>query len=359
LQNTAHITALHRVLTFTSSLCLAVQKIIRSATVRNAMGLSAIHTADGSNSRKSSGIIKSHTTSHVKPKFKLRSTSKHFWYTASDGITRLAVNSDASIVPEQINTYDFNPSHFRHEPCPFSPPSDGVWPPQRFEDIACAIGGWDEACVGDMCYSDEVCNDPFCHHTFENWRKATADWEEHVELRMTDCRGIGVFAKSAFREGDVLGWYTGELKTLDNCGDGDYLMEMEIGAFSPHWDTNQDSEFDSDHEEAHGVTVYIDGEKKGNWTRFINHSCKPHALFRIRRVGRVKIMTVEAIRDVSAGEELTVSYGNAYYGTNTRKVCCCGTSNCVGRKKGKRHEGKETADGRKIKVKKCRRVAPP
>jgi len=314
-------------------------------------------TAYGRNRRDSSSVIKLHATSPAKPKFKLRSTNKHFWYTAPDGIIRLATNSDTGIIPEQTNTYGFDASPFEHEPFPFSLPPGNVWPPQRVEDVVCAEGEWDKGCVGDRCYTNKMCDDPFCYHTFENWRKATADWEEHVELRMTDARGIGVFTKHAFRKGDVLGWYAGELKTLDNCGDGDYLMEMEIGTFASGWDSDSDADADAD--EAPCATIYIDSQKKGNWTRFINHSCNPYALFRMRRVGGVRLMTVEAIRDVPAGDELTVSYGNEYYGLKTLKVCCCGTKSCVGKKRQRRDEAREEHGRKKVKVKKCRRVGPP
>ncbi|KAF2679568.1 SET domain-containing protein, partial [Lentithecium fluviatile CBS 122367] len=200
----------------------------------------------------------------------------------------------------QINTYAFNPSHFRHEPYPRTLPPGSTWPPERTEDIVGAVpgGNGDVGCVGERCYTDEICANPFCEHTFEQWRKATAHWEECFELRLTEARGIGVFAQREFRAGQVLGWYAGEPRTLDNCGEGDYLMEMEIGVTGRG---------DSGVGEA---TVFIDAERKGNWTRFINHSCNPHAVFRIRRAGNLRIMAVEAIRDVGVGEELSVGYGD-------------------------------------------------
>ena len=235
------------------------------------------------------------------------------------------------------------------------------------EDVIRATGKKDPGCVGDRCYTNNICKDKSCDHTLEDWIKATADWEKHVELRLTDGRGIGVFTKHKFRRGDVLGWYSGELKPLKHCGYGDYLMEMDIGTWPPDRESESDADSESDcdeeeeeEEEEENVCpkVFIDAQKKGNWTRFINHSCKPHAYFMMRRVGGVNIMTVEAGCDVAAGKELTVSYGSQYYGPDTDKVCCCGSSNCVGRKRQRQDKARREQGGRMAKVKKCRRVKP-
>lgn len=320
------------------------------------------------------GILKLRT-SPARPKRYLRSTSKHFWYTASDGTTCVASNSGTDIIPTQINDYDFDPSFFANEPRYASFPENATWPPQRLEDVlsASAYVPEDGACVGEICYTDTVCQVANCGHTFEQWRKATADWEEHFELRMTEGMGIGAFAKREFEVGDVLGWYTGELRTLDNCGAGDYLMEVDVGldfdhesesgSCSPYDDGNEDSE---DEHEAEGdedtdaPSIYIDSERKGNWTRFINHSCSPHAVFRMRRVGNTKIMTIEAIRHVHAGAELTVNYGIQYYGMDSLKICRCGVKNCVGKKRALRDAARERlASARRGHVKKCRRTGPP
>ncbi|KAH6957662.1 hypothetical protein BKA56DRAFT_602304 [Ilyonectria sp. MPI-CAGE-AT-0026] len=71
------------------------------------------------------------------------------------------------------------------------------------------------------------------------------------------------------------------------------------------------------------LTLMIDGRSNGNWTRFINHSCAPYSEFRMRRAGNTRIMAVEAVCDLPADVELTVSYRLDYYGPGTKKVCCC------------------------------------
>jgi hypothetical protein len=205
-------------------------------------------------------------------------------------------------------------------------------------------------CIGN------TCEDLSCSHTLSAWKVATSDWEKYFELRMTEHRGIGVYTRHAFRQGAILGWYTGELKTIASMqgSKGDYLMEMEIGEIEPSTPL----------ESVPVPSVYIDGEHKGNWTRFISHSCAADCVFRIMRVGNTRIMAVEAIRDISRGKELSVDYGKEYYGVTTRKACACGVPECVSRKRARlekamnksRAEEKEKRIGN---VKKYGRIAPP
>jgi len=69
----------------------------------------------------------------------------------------------------------------------------------------------------------------------------------------------------------------------------------------------------------------IDASNSTDPLRFTNHSCAPNAVLRIRQ-GRVEFY---AMRDVAAGEELTVNYGETHH--EGRLACRCGASGCVGR----------------------------
>jgi SET domain-containing protein len=69
----------------------------------------------------------------------------------------------------------------------------------------------------------------------------------------------------------------------------------------------------------------IDGYREGNAARFINHSCDPNCDYRIegRRV------LIYALRDIAAGEELSIDYS---FGADGEIVpCACGASDCRGR----------------------------
>jgi SET domain-containing protein len=72
-------------------------------------------------------------------------------------------------------------------------------------------------------------------------------------------------------------------------------------------------------------TRAIDASRSTDPMRFTNHSCQPNAVLRIRQ-GRVEFY---AMRDVKAGEELTVNYGETHHEGKLR--CRCGAPGCVGR----------------------------
>ncbi|KAH7074557.1 hypothetical protein BKA63DRAFT_414613 [Paraphoma chrysanthemicola] len=211
-------------------------------------------------------------------------------------------------------------------------------------------------CVGDLCYTDTQCYDHSCTHPFSAFKKSTETWHDHFELRETKDRGIGVFTKTAFKTDDVLGWYAGEVLSSDACDNhGDYLMEMPIGETlssppespctsaskyapsCPSLSSETPSSALTHETSAADMTVFIDASRGGNWTRFINHSCKPYTEFRMLRVSAVRIMVVEAARYISeGGVELTVDYGRCYYGVGTRRRCRCSVRGCVSARRRRR-----------------------
>ena len=69
----------------------------------------------------------------------------------------------------------------------------------------------------------------------------------------------------------------------------------------------------------------IDASTSADPMRYTNHSCAPNAVLRIRQ-GRVEFY---AMRDVAAGEELTVDYGESHH--EGRLACRCGAPRCAGR----------------------------
>ena len=69
----------------------------------------------------------------------------------------------------------------------------------------------------------------------------------------------------------------------------------------------------------------IDASGSADPLRFTNHSCAPNAVLRIRQ-GRVEFY---AMRDLAAGEELTVNYGQSHHAG--RLACRCGAPRCAGR----------------------------
>lgn len=69
----------------------------------------------------------------------------------------------------------------------------------------------------------------------------------------------------------------------------------------------------------------IDATTSDGPLRYINHSCAPNAVLRIRQ-GRAEFY---AMRDIEPGEELTADYGESHHEGRLR--CGCGAPNCKGR----------------------------
>ena len=69
----------------------------------------------------------------------------------------------------------------------------------------------------------------------------------------------------------------------------------------------------------------IDASRSNDVLRFTNHSCAPNSVLRIRQ-GRVELY---AMRDLAAGEELTVHYGESHH--RGQLACRCGAPRCSGR----------------------------
>jgi SET domain-containing protein len=69
----------------------------------------------------------------------------------------------------------------------------------------------------------------------------------------------------------------------------------------------------------------LDLRKGHDALRFANHSCAPNARFQIRQ-GRVEFY---ALRDIAAGEEITVDYRSTHH--EGARLCTCGAPNCKGR----------------------------
>jgi SET domain-containing protein len=69
----------------------------------------------------------------------------------------------------------------------------------------------------------------------------------------------------------------------------------------------------------------IDGSTRKNTARYINHSCNPNC--QTEQFGC--IIWIVAIRDITAGEELTYNYG---YEMNDEppEACHCGAQHCCG-----------------------------
>lgn len=77
--------------------------------------------------------------------------------------------------------------------------------------------------------------------------------------------------------------------------------------------------------------MIIDGNQKGNDSRWINHSCEPNCETEEDEKG--ERVFVVAMRDIERGEELSFDYALVIEGRKTAKIraqyaCHCGNANC-------------------------------
>ena len=107
--------------------------------------------------------------------------------------------------------------------------------------------------------------------------------------------GLGLFANVAFKKGDFIIEYTGEVISNDEADRRANRYIFEISARRS-----------------------IDGSRRENLARYINHACRPNCEAEIDR-GRVMIY---AKRNIKEGEELNYHYGKAYFDDFIKPVGC-------------------------------------
>jgi hypothetical protein len=135
-------------------------------------------------------------------------------------------------------------------------------------------------------------------------------------VRRSDIHGKGVFALQALTQGETIIEYVGE-----------HISWEEALARHPHDPAQPNHTFYFHLNDA----LVIDAVRKGNSSRWINHSCDGNCEAQ-EQGERVFIL---ARRDIAAGEELTFDYGLIVDGRHTAKLkseyaCHCGAATCRG-----------------------------
>jgi SET domain-containing protein len=124
-----------------------------------------------------------------------------------------------------------------------------------------------------------------------------------VEIAEYAGMGRGVRALQRIERGAFLAEYTGVVARPDEANlDDTYAMAS-----------------------LNGVAL-VAAAYRGNWTRFLNHSCRASCVFYERWVGGRNRMLVRALRDVQPFEQLTVDYGDEYW--TPLRLCRCGEADC-------------------------------
>ncbi|KAJ7171171.1 hypothetical protein C8R46DRAFT_993344 [Mycena filopes] len=170
-----------------------------------------------------------------------------------------------------------------------------------------------------------------------------------IEIFKTPHCGWGVRTPVNIVKGMVLGVYTGKLMYVlhDN-----HNHSRLIGLFSPRAEAAKlkgkakeycfDLDYNSDPNSKEpqpkiGDLYTVDSYKYGNWTRFINHSCRPN--LRVQPVvydtlpqQNIAFLAFVATEDIPARKELTFDYSPAADSPMPRGAtpCGCGVKECRG-----------------------------
>jgi len=62
----------------------------------------------------------------------------------------------------------------------------------------------------------------------------------------------------------------------------------------------------------------IDGSARSNLARYINHSCRPNA----KGYTHGKRIWIWSLREIAAGEQITINYGKSYFDDHIKPVGC-------------------------------------
>ncbi|KAL0916721.1 hypothetical protein M5K25_014254 [Dendrobium thyrsiflorum] len=165
----------------------------------------------------------------------------------------------------------------------------------------CECRGLSLSCT-KACHCSEMCtNRPF--------RK-----EKKIKVVKTDLCGWGAVALESIEKGRFVVEYVGEV--ID-----DALCEQRLWDMKRRGDQNfYMCEIRKD--------FTIDATFKGNFSRFLNHSCDPNCKLEKWQVDGETRVGVFALRTIQNGEPLTYDYRFVQFGPVVQ--CYCGASNCRG-----------------------------
>uniref|UniRef100_A0A4W3H6K2 Histone-lysine N-methyltransferase, H3 lysine-36 specific n=2 Tax=Callorhinchus milii TaxID=7868 RepID=A0A4W3H6K2_CALMI len=136
-----------------------------------------------------------------------------------------------------------------------------------------------------------------------------------VEILKTPGRGWGLCCKGDIKKGQFVNEYVGEVIDEEECYSRiKYAQEHDICNFYM-------LTLDKDR--------IIDAGPKGNYSRFMNHSCKPNCETQKWTVNGDTRVGLFALCEILSGSELTFNYHLECLGTG-KTACKCGAPNCSG-----------------------------
>jgi len=133
----------------------------------------------------------------------------------------------------------------------------------------------------------------------------------HSPIEIFDAgeKGFGVRTLLKIPKGTIIGKYLGEIICPRPPGtDNDHYYDLD-GHLPP----------------GHQYFYIIRSEVRGNFTRFINHSCEQNCTAVACRAQNKAFIGIATIKEVGQGEELTLNYGDNYW---RHGGCLCQSDKC-------------------------------
>ncbi|KAH1156541.1 hypothetical protein GYH30_051373 [Glycine max] len=127
--------------------------------------------------------------------------------------------------------------------------------------------------------------------------------------------GFGIFAKHAYKGGDMVIEYTGELVRPPIADRREHFIYNSLVGAGTYM-------FRIDDERV------IDATRAGSIAHLINHSCAPNCYSRVISVNGDEHIIIFAKRDIKQWEELTYDY--RFFSIDERLACYCGFPKCRG-----------------------------
>ena len=161
-------------------------------------------------------------------------------------------------------------------------------------------------CAPQSCPIPESC---------DNQRIQKHDWSPGLERFMTSERGWGIRTTEPIKSGDFILEYIGEVVSEQVFK---HRMAEQYQNDQHHYCLNLDS------------GMVIDGYRKANEGRFVNHSCEPNCEMQKWSVNGFYRIGLFALRDILPNEELSYDYNFDNFNIETQQVCRCGSAKCRG-----------------------------
>lgn len=128
--------------------------------------------------------------------------------------------------------------------------------------------------------------------------------DPNLEIKQSPIEGRGCFARVPLRGRKKIAEYVGEKISNAEANRRAGRRRLRICDVNGRWS--------------------LDGSKGGNGTHYINHCCEPNSYMKIVH-GHVLFL---ALRDIEAGEEITIDYQSTLH--SDKKRCTCGAPSCRG-----------------------------